>query len=60
MTSRAKHAQRSRKTYRERQREARTFLNHCYMKNEFKRAQQTARKTGFFARLFRRRTDNHE
>lgn len=60
MTSKAKHAQRSRKTYRERQREARTFLNHCYMKNEIKTVQRNAGKTGFFARLFRRRTDNHE
>lgn len=60
MTSKAKHAQRSRKTYRERQREARTYLNYCYMKNEIKKAQQNAKKVGFFARLFRRRTDNHE
>lgn len=60
MTSKAKHALRSRKTYRERQREARTYLNHCYVKSEVKKAQQNIKKTGFFARLFRRRTDDHE
>ena len=60
MTSRAKHAQRSRKTYRERQREAKSYLNHCYVKNEIKTVQQNDGKTGFFAKLFRRRTNNHE
>lgn len=60
MTSKAKYAQRSRKTYRERQREARTFLNQCTYKNTVKQVQQNTKKQGFFSKLFRRRTENNE
>lgn len=60
MAGRAKHAQRSRYGYKERQQMAKTFLSYCYIKNELKPAQQIAKRPGLLARLLRRRTVPNE
>lgn len=56
MCSKSKHVLRSHRSYKQRQREAGSFLNYCYIKS----IKKSGNRSGFINNLFRRKVITNE